>query len=38
MKRVIVLASAAMIGVALLAGGAEAQGRPQTVDLVKADG
>ena len=37
MKRVIVLASAAMIGVALLAGGAEAQGTPQTVDLVKVD-
>ena len=37
MKRVIVLASAAIIGVALLAGGAEAQGTPQTVDLVKVD-
>jgi hypothetical protein len=37
MKRMIVLASAAMIGVALLAGGAEAQGTPQTVDLVRVD-
>jgi hypothetical protein len=36
MKRVIVLASAA-IGVALLVGGAEAQGTPQTVDLIKVD-
>src|ERR1700736_5258867 len=38
MKRVIILASAAMIGVALLSGGgAGAQGTLQTVDLVKVD-
>jgi hypothetical protein len=37
MKRAIALASAAMIGAALLAGGAEAQGTPQTVELVKVD-
>jgi hypothetical protein len=37
MKKVIVLASAAMLGVALLSGGAAAQGTPQTVDLVKVD-
>src|ERR1700692_3988005 len=37
MKRVMVLASAAMIGVALVAGGAGAQGTPQTIDLVKVD-
>jgi hypothetical protein len=37
MKRVMVLASAAMIGVALLSGGAGAQGTPQTIDLVKVD-
>src|SRR5580700_4555937 len=37
MKRVMVLASAAMIGVALLSGGAGAQGTPQTVELVKVD-
>jgi hypothetical protein len=37
MKRAIALASAAMIGAALLAGGAEAQGTPQTVNLVKVD-
>ena len=37
MKRVVAIASAAMIGVALLAGGAAAQGTPQTVDLAKVD-
>jgi hypothetical protein len=37
MKRVMVLASAAMIGVAVLSGGAGAQGTPQTIDLVKVD-
>ena len=37
MKRVMVLASAAMIGVALLSGSAGAQGTPQTVELVKVD-
>src|ERR1041385_5786273 len=37
MKRVLVLASATMIGVALLSGDAGAQGTPQTVDLVKVD-
>jgi hypothetical protein len=37
MKRVMVLASAAMIGAALLSGNAGAQGAPQTIDLVKVD-
>ena len=37
MKRVMVLATAAMIGVALLSGDAGAQGTPQTIDLVKVD-
>jgi PRC-barrel domain len=38
MKRVTILAGAAMIGVALLSGGARAQGTPQTVELlVKVD-
>jgi len=37
MKKIIVLASAAIIVAALLSGGAEAQGTPQTVDLVKVD-
>ena len=37
MKRVMVLASAAMIGVALLSGGAGAQVTPQTVDIAKVD-
>ena len=37
MERVMVLASAAMIGVALLSGDAGAQGTPQTIDLVKVD-
>ena len=37
MKRVMILASAAMIGVALLSSDARAQGTPQTVELVKVD-
>jgi hypothetical protein len=37
MKRVLVLASATMIGVAVLSGDAGAQGTPQTIDLVKVD-
>jgi PRC-barrel domain len=37
MKKAMVLASAAMISAALLASGAEAQGTPQTVELVKVD-
>jgi hypothetical protein len=37
MKQVFVFASAAMISVALLSGGAGAQGTAQTVDLVKVD-
>jgi hypothetical protein len=37
MKRIIGLAGAAMIGIALFSGGAEAQGTPQTVELVKVD-
>jgi hypothetical protein len=37
MNRVMVLASAAVIGVAVLSGGAGAQGTPQTVELVKVD-
>ena len=37
MKRVMVLASAALIGVALLSGGAGAQGTPQTVELANVD-
>lgn len=37
MKRAMLLASAAMIGVALLSGGAGAQGIAQTVDIVKLD-
>ena len=37
MKRVMVLASAAVIGVAVQSGGAGAQGTPQTVELVKVD-
>jgi hypothetical protein len=37
MKKAIALASAAMISVALLSGGAAAQGTPQTVELVKVD-
>jgi outer membrane murein-binding lipoprotein Lpp len=38
MKRAMILAGAAIIGVALLSGGARAQGTPQTVELlVKVD-
>ena len=37
MKRAMILVSAALIGVALLSGGAGAQGTPQTVNLVKVD-
>src|ERR1700751_4439491 len=37
MKKAMVLAGAAMIGVAVLSGGAAAQGTPQTVELVKVD-
>jgi hypothetical protein len=37
MNKVMVLASAAVIGVAVLSGGAGAQGTPQTVELVKVD-
>jgi PRC-barrel domain len=37
MKRVMVLASAVMVGVALLSSGAGAQVTPQTVDLAKVD-
>jgi hypothetical protein len=37
MKRAMLLASAAMISVALVSGGAAAQGAPQTVELVKVD-
>jgi outer membrane murein-binding lipoprotein Lpp len=37
MKRVMTLAGAAIIGAALLSGGAGAQVTPQTIDLVKVD-
>jgi hypothetical protein len=37
MNRAMILASAAMFSVVLLSGGAQAQGTPQTVDLVKID-
>ncbi len=37
MNKSIVLASAAMISIALLSGGVGAQGTPQTVELVKVD-
>jgi hypothetical protein len=37
MKRAMLLANAAMISVALVSGGAAAQGTPQTVELVKVD-
>ena len=37
MKNAIIFVSAAMLSVALLSGGAGAQGTPQTVDLVKVD-
>lgn len=37
MKRAMIFASVAMMSVALLSGGARAQGTPQTVELVKVD-
>ena len=37
MKNAMILVSAAMLSVALMSGGAGAQGKPQTVDLVKVD-
>ena len=37
MKKSMVLASAAMISIALLPGGVGAQGTPQTIELVKVD-
>ena len=37
MKKPMLLASAAMIGVSLLAGDARAQGVPQTVEIAKVD-
>ena len=37
MNKAMILASAAMVGVALVSGGAGAQGTPQTIDLVKVD-
>src|SRR5271167_2037551 len=37
MNKAMTLASAAMISIALLSGGAGAQGTPQTVELVKVD-
>jgi hypothetical protein len=37
MKKPMALASAVMVSIALLSGGAGAQGTPQTVELVKAD-
>ena len=36
-KKSMVLASAAIIGIAVLSGGAGAQGSPQTIELVKVD-
>jgi PRC-barrel domain len=36
-KKLMVLASAAMIGMALVSGGVGAQGTPQTIELVKVD-
>jgi PRC-barrel domain len=36
-KKSMVLASAAIIGIAILSGGAGAQGTPQTIELVKID-
>jgi hypothetical protein len=36
-KKSMVLASAAIIGIAVLSGGAGAQGTPQTIELVKVD-
>ena len=37
MKNAVILVSAALLSVALLSGGAGAQGTPQTVDLAKVD-
>ena len=37
MKRMMIVVSAAMMGGALLSGGAEAQGTPQTIELAKVD-
>jgi PRC-barrel domain protein len=37
MKKAMILAVAALISVAVLSGGAQAQGTPQTVELVKVD-
>src|SRR3981189_1140380 len=37
MKKAMILSSAAMISIALLSGGAGAQGTPQTVELAKVD-
>jgi hypothetical protein len=37
MKKAMILAGAALMGVALLSGGAAAQGTPQTIELVKVD-
>ena len=37
MNKAMILASAAMVCVALVSGGAGAQGTPQTIDLVKVD-
>lgn len=37
MKRMMILAGAAMISVGLLSGGAGAQGTPQTIELAKVD-
>jgi PRC-barrel domain len=36
-KEAMALASAAIIGIVILSGGAEAQGTPQTIELVKVD-
>src|ERR1700730_7635600 len=36
-KKSMILASAAIIGIAVLSGGAGAQGTPQTIDLTKVD-
>ena len=36
-KKSMILASAAIIGIAVLSGGARAQGTPQTIELVKVD-
>jgi hypothetical protein len=37
MKKLMVLAGAAMIGIAIVSGGVGAQGTPQTIELVKVD-